>query len=187
MNARAIYYKAPAAQQLNSFSIHNVYEEGQTSFFLMSQLGKRSRLGKQSSVKEPSTTQEELQETNIQASSEEVDLSVAAGQNEISNRCPAVIIPESVVSDPLLEGDSVPPSSDSEYFPTPEKRRRVAIVQQLVEPASLDMRMFVCLSSQVSAFLDQVNANMACRTPGCSGVYVPVRVVCEGLGGGLKV
>ena len=47
--------------------------------------------------------------------------------------------------------------------------------------------MFVCLSSQVAAFLEQVNANMACRTPGCSGTYVPVRVVCEGLGGGLKV
>ena len=47
--------------------------------------------------------------------------------------------------------------------------------------------MFVCLSSQASAFLDQVNANMACRTPGCNGVYIPVRVVCEGLGGGLKV
>ena len=28
---------------------------------------------------------------------------------------------------------------------------------------------------------------MACRTLGCSGTYVPVRVVCEGLGGGLKV
>ena len=91
------------------------------------------------------------------------------------------------VSDSLLESDSVPPSSDSEYFPTPEKRRRVAIMQQPVEAASLGRGMFVCLSSQVSAFLDQVNANMACRTPGCSGVYVPVRVMCEGLGGGLKV
>ena len=45
----------------------------------------------------------------------------------------------------------------------------------------------MCLSLQVSAFLDQVNAKMACRTPGCNGMYVPVRVVCEGLGGGLKV
>ena len=62
------------------------------------------------------------------------------------------------VSDSLLESDSVPPSSDSEYFPTPEKRRRVAIMQQPVEAASLGRGMFVCLSSQVSAFLDQVNA-----------------------------
>ena len=60
-------------------------------------------------------------------------------------------------------------------------------MQQPVQAVSLGRGMFVCLSSQVSAFLDQVNANMACRTPGCSGVYVPVRVICEGLGGGLKV
>ena len=43
----------------------------------------------------------------------------------------------------------------------------------------------VCHSSQVSAFLDQVNADMACRTPGCSGVYVPVRVVL-GAGWGIE-
>ena len=92
---------------------------------------------------------------------------------------------EQKVSEP--ESDSIPPSSDSEYFPTPEKRRRVAILQQPVEAVSLGGGIFVCLSSQVSAFLDQVNANMACRTPGCNGMYVPVRVVCEGLGGGLKV
>ena len=96
-------------------------------------------------------------------------------------------VSEPEVSDSLLENDSVPPSSESEYYPTPEKRRRVAIMQQPVEAASLGRVMFVCLSSQVSAFLDQVNANMACRTQGCSGVYVPVRVVYEGLGGGLKV
>ena len=96
--------------------------------------------------------------------------------------------PETIeVGDLLLGSDSVPPSSDSEYFPTPEKRHCVAIMQQPVEAAALGRGMFVCLSSQISAFLDQVNANMACRTPGCSGVYVPVRVVCEGLGGGLKV
>ena len=47
--------------------------------------------------------------------------------------------------------------------------------------------MYVSLHRYQHYFLDQVNANMACRTPGCSGVYVPVRVVCEGLGGGLKV
>ena len=58
-------------------------------------------------------------------------------------------------------------------------------MQQPVEPASLGRGVFVCLSSQVSASLDQVNANVACRTPGCSGVYAPVRVVCEGLGGEL--
>ena len=153
---------------------------------LMSQLGKRP---KQSS-EEQSTAQREfcpLQETNFQAPSDIVHHSAAGNENpQSSKRCPAMTI-EPEVSGLLLESDSAPPSSDSEYFPTPEKRRRVAIMQQPVESASLGKGIFVCLSSQVSAFLDQVNANMACRTPGCSGVYVPVRVVCEGLGGGLKV
>ena len=156
---------------------------------LMSQLGKRSRLGKSRASEEQSTTPGELitlQEANSQP------LSHSAGNDNpefSSNRCPAVTEgPAKVIlSDSLLESDSVPPSSDSEYFPTPEKRRRVAIMQQPVEAASLGRGIFVCLSSQISAFLHQVNANMSCRTPGCSGVYVPVRVVCEGLGGGLKV
>ena len=156
---------------------------------LMSQLGKRSRLGKRSSGRN-STVPEgfiTLQEANSQSPSEE-DFHSAGSDNPpqfSSNRCPAVTVePAEVhVSDSLLESDSVPLSSDSEYFPTPEKRRRVAIMQQPVEDASLGMGIFVSLSSQISAFLDQVNANMVCRTPGCSGVYVPVRVVCEGLGG----
>ena len=156
---------------------------------LMSQLGKRSRLGKRSS--EQLTTQSGLHETKFQAApSQNVVLSDSVTGNENAqssiNGCPAMTM-EPEVSNSLLESDSVPPSSDSEYFPTPEKRRRVAIMQQPDEPASLDRGIFVRLSSQVSAFLYQVNANMACRTQGCSGVYVPVRVVCEGLGGGLKV
>ena len=73
---------------------------------------------------------------------------------------------EPEVSGWLLDSDSVPPSSESEYFPTPEKRQRIANMQQPVDAASLGRGMFVCLSSQVSAFLDQVNANMACRTQG---------------------
>ena len=140
---------------------------------LMSQLGKRSRLRKSRASEEQSTTPGELitlQEANSQPPSH------LAG----NDRCPAVTEGPAEVSDSLLESDSVPPSSDSEYFPTPEKRQRIAIMQQSVEAASLGRGMFVCLSSQISAFLDQVNANMACRTPGCSGVHVPIRVVCEG-------
>ena len=145
---------------------------------LMSQLGKRSRLGKRSS-KEQSTQGEFIAEDLIAVRKDHNDpLS--------STKCQSVTM-EQEVSNSLLESDSIPPSSDSEYFPTPEKQRRVAIMHQPVEAASLGKGMFVCLSSQVSAFLEQVNANIACRTPGCSGVYVPVRVVCEGLGGGLKV
>ena len=150
----------------------------------MSQLGKRSRLGKRSSEEqseELATLQQD--ETNFQASLEDS----AGNETDPQFSWPAVTTVEPEVSSLMLESDSVPPSSDSEYFPTPEKRRRVAIMQQPVEAASLGRGMFVCLSSQISAFLDQVNANMVCRTPGCSGVYVPVRVVCEGLGGSLKV
>ena len=99
---------------------------------------------------------------------------------------PVTMAPE-IISDFLLESDSVHQSSESEYFPTPEKRWHVTIMQQPVEPASLGRRMFVCLSSHVSKFLNQANANMVCHTPGCNGVYVPVRIVCKGLGGALKV
>ena len=142
---------------------------------LMSQLGKRSRLGKKDYEDEHVTTLEEvitMQEANSQPPSQE---SFHSERNDDPQTAG-----QAKVSDSLLECDSVPPSSDSEYFPTPEKRRRVAIMQQPVEPVSLGSGIFVCLSSQLSAFLDQVNANMACRTPGCNGVYVPVRVVCEG-------
>ena len=138
---------------------------------LMSQLGKRSRLGKRASEEQPTTLGEV---TNSQPPTED-----SAGNDDpqvSSNRCPAVNVGSAKVSDSQFECDSVPPSSDSEYYPTPEKRRRVAIMQQPVEAASLGRGLFVRLSSQVSAFLDQVNANMACRTPGCNGVYVPVRV-----------
>ena len=159
----------------------------------MSQLGKkkgrlRNFSGEHSTDQQEATATKELPQistslqalTSCQASDYDTSLSTHAHDNVTMS-----ITPE--VSDLLRDSDSVLLSSESEYFPTPEKRRRVAVLQQPVEAASLGKGMFVCLSSQVSAFLDQVNANMACRTPGCSGVYVPVRVVCEGLGGGLKV
>ena len=149
---------------------------------LMSQLGKRKKTVK-NSFEEPaqSATRDQDLETvaigvqNTQESSEVPSLKDETDGLLIN------IGPE--VSDSPLDsrGGSIPPSSESEYFPTPEKRRRSRVAQP-VEPASMGRGMFVCLSSQVSAFLDQINANMACRTPGCSGVYVPVRVVCEGAG-----
>ena len=69
--------------------------------------------------------------------------------------------PSTVVS----EDEYVSPSSSSDYLPTPEKRLRLA----QVEFVNLGMRMFVCLTSQVASFIDQMNQNMACRTPGCNG------------------
>ena len=121
---------------------------------LMSQLGKRSRLGKsRASAEEQSTATPgeliTLQEANYQTPSH----STGNHNPEFSsNRCPAVTEGPAKVSDSLLESDSVPPSSDSEYFPTPEKRRRVAIMQQPIEAVSLGSGIFVCLSSQLSAF-----------------------------------
>ena len=157
----------------------------------MSQLGKRKgRAGNRSATRDRrDRDQQEAGESSPWQGYQKLSEDLTDSEDETlrsSERC-LYAVSEPEVSDSLLENDSVPPSSESEYYPTPEKRRRVAIMQQPVEAASLGRVMFVCLSSQVSAFLDQVNANMACRTQGCSGVYVPVRVVYEGLGGGLKV
>ena len=187
--------------QVDSRNVFSL-KEGQAAFISKENIGeptvkKEKRVGnisgEQSSTRdrdqqETLTTTGESQFMSLQ---ETTQPSTAGSEEEEASRSTdrylytATMGPE--VGGSLLESDSVPPSSESEYFPTPEKRQRVAIMQQPVDAASLGRGMFVCLSSQVSAFLDQVNANMACRTPGCSGVYVPVRVVCEGLGGGLKV
>ena len=35
--------------------------------------------------------------------------------------------------------------------------------------------------------IDQRNQNMACRTPGCNGTFVPIRAISEGLGGAIKI
>ena len=35
--------------------------------------------------------------------------------------------------------------------------------------------------------IDQMNQNMACRTPGCNGTFVPIRTISEGLGGAIKI
>ena len=56
-----------------------------------------------------------------------------------------------------------------------------------VESVNLGMGMFVCLTSQVASFIDQMNQNMACRTPGCNGTFVPIRAISEGLGGAIKI
>ena len=32
-----------------------------------------------------------------------------------------------------------------------------------------------------------MNQNMACRTPGCNGTFVPIRAISEGLGGAIKI
>ena len=83
----------------------------------------------------------------------------------------------------VSEDEYVSPSSSSDYLPTPEKRLRLA----QVESVNLGMGMFVCLTSQVASFIDQMNQNMACRTQGCNGTFVPIRARSEGLGGAIKI
>ena len=43
------------------------------------------------------------------------------------------------------------------------------------------------LASQLQEFLDGMNENMRCRTEGCSGKYVPIKMVCDGLGGAIVI
>ena len=92
------------------------------------------------------TTYQEAEPSEVVAGSEDEPATQSTDRGNI----------EPEVSDSLLESDSrggsVPPSSESEYCPTPEKRRRVAIMQQPVEPALLGSGIFVCLTSQVSTF-----------------------------------
>ena len=59
--------------------------------------------------------------------------------------------------------------SEDEYvlsvLPTREKRQRLTEAETI----DLGMHLFVCLTSQVTSFIDEMNQNMVCRTPGCSG------------------
>ena len=77
----------------------------------------------------------------------------------------------------VSEDEYVSPSSN---LPTPENRLHLG----RIESVNLGMGMFVCLTSQVASFMNQ---NMACRTPGCNGTYVPIRAISEGLGGAMKI
>ena len=60
---------------------------------------------------------------------------------------------------------------------TPTWRNLLQGLSFEVEPIDLGMHLFVCLTSQVTSFIDQMNQNMVCRTPECSGTFVPVRAI----------
>ena len=72
-------------------------------------------------------------------------------------------------------------SSGSDYVPPGE------MGQLCVSPTDLVNQMFVDLTSQLQEFLDGMNENMRCRTKGCSGKYVPIKMVCEGLSGAIVI
>ena len=127
---------------------------------LMSQLGKRkgrTRNIEEHSIQDQQETvsgsQTAFLDTNYQTTSEEI--ASLGDQNQHgtllhSDKHPVGVTMEPKVSEP--ESDSVPPNSDSEYFPRPEKRRRVAILQQPVEAVSLGGGIFVSLFTGISIF-----------------------------------
>ena len=114
---------------------NNVYKKGQASFLserLMSQLGKRKGRVRNSSEEQSTQKGKSCSTTATNLTSSE-DLASSGGETQhailpTSDRCLTVTM-EPDVSLPVSELESsVPPSSDSDYFPTPEKRQRVAIM-----------------------------------------------------------
>ena len=70
--------------------------------------------------------------------------------------------------------------SSSEYCPTPMKRAKVS-------PVELGHRVFMCQTTQLDAFLNQINTTSLCYTPNCVGKLVPISIKHIGLGGSLLV
>ena len=67
--------------------------------------------------------------------------------------------------------------SSSEYCPTPLKKVRH-------NPISLGNSLFICQTSQVQSFIDQINETALCHTPHCIGKLVLIEIKQIGLGGG---
>ena len=74
--------------------------------------------------------------------------------------------------------------SCSEYFPTPIKK---AHASQDVRPIELGNSIFLCQTTQLQTFIDQLNATTLCYTPQCTGKLVPVNIKHVGLGGSVVV
>ena len=70
--------------------------------------------------------------------------------------------------------------SSSEYLPTPLKKPRVSSIK-------LGNSVFLCQTTQLEAFIDEINATALCYTPMCNGKLVPVSVKHVGLGGSTVV
>ena len=66
--------------------------------------------------------------------------------------------------------------SDSEFYPSPAKKLRTT-------PVSIAKSLFICETSQLQQFIDQMNTTSICHTPRCTGKLVPVNVKLTGLGG----
>ena len=95
----------------------------------MSQLGKRKRQSWNSFEEQTANRDQDRQAMEasqnmlLENTKDDQEPDIADPEDDTSE--PSTVGPE--VSESLLENDSVLPSSESEYFPTPEKRQRVAI------------------------------------------------------------
>ena len=87
---------------------------------------------------------------------------------------------ESWSSDDSCSSSSLSEESSSEYCPTPLKKARFNSV-------SLGDGLFVCQTSQLQEFIDQINKTSSCYTPNCNGKLVPVDIKLVGLGGSVTV
>jgi len=75
------------------------------------------------------------------------------------------------------ETDSV--DSSSEFCPTPLKKTRV----ETTSPIELGNSMFLCQTTQLQQFVNQINETALCYTPKCTGRLFPISVKSVGLGG----
>ena len=77
-------------------------------------------------------------------------------------------------------------TSGSEYFPSPKKLKGMGTC-----PVDLGNSIFLCQTSQLTAFIDQINATSVCGTCSigghCRGKLVPTSFRCCGRGGVVRV
>ncbi|XP_070562223.1 uncharacterized protein [Ptychodera flava] len=84
-------------------------------------------------------------------------------------------------------------SSDNEYFPLPNKRhllyRPIVLHVDTAVPKAVPVNncFYVGQSSCMSDFMENINRTSHCRTDGCSGILILVKVTTAGLGGSLKI
>jgi len=76
--------------------------------------------------------------------------------------------------------DSLSDASSTEYCPTPMKKQRLSSVD-------LGNSLFVCQTTQLQSFIDNINDTCLCYTPDCTGKLVPVSLRHIGLGGSVVI
>ena len=113
------------------------------------------------------------------------------GENTYNDGAPqtSVSVIESVIANGVTSSDSDTDStlstnetnsidSSSEFSPTPLK-----MVCTAAGPIELGNSMFLCQTTQLQQFIDQINATTEYYTPECTGKLIPINVNFLGLGG----